>query len=211
MPVKNGYDTCREIRTWEQKNHYPQIPIMALSANAMTDQIENAAQAGFNDYVTKPIKHNELGKMMMGLLDTNKPLLLLRDRLHPGSDKTASVRRWVVYGIYGICPITTILTLPCIYISSHDLLDTSFGYLAWSICALYIFLNFSSFFASTSGQQGDKLNPLKASDGPKKPSKVLWPFASRTSFSRHFLFKGSYSLLCISGICIGNWASVAIL
>ncbi|CAI7577151.1 unnamed protein product [Penicillium pancosmium] len=93
MPIKNGYDTCREIREWEQKNHYPQIPIMALSANAMTDQIENAAQAGFNDYVTKPIKHNELGKMMMGLLDTNKPLLLLRDRLHPGSDKTASARR----------------------------------------------------------------------------------------------------------------------
>jgi CheY-like chemotaxis protein len=35
--------TCKDIRDWEQKNHYPQIPIMALSANAMTDQIENAA------------------------------------------------------------------------------------------------------------------------------------------------------------------------
>ncbi|KAJ5155726.1 hypothetical protein N7492_008529 [Penicillium capsulatum] len=92
MPVKNGYDTCRDIRTWEQKNHYPQIPIMALSANAMTDQIENAAQAGFNDYVTKPIRHNELGKMMMGLLDPARPLLLLRERLHPSNDK-ASARR----------------------------------------------------------------------------------------------------------------------
>ncbi|KAE8145918.1 hypothetical protein BDV25DRAFT_59390 [Aspergillus avenaceus] len=81
MPVKNGYETCREIRNWELKNHYPQIPIMALSANAMTDQIEDAARAGFNDYVTKPIKHNELGKMMMGLLDPSRPLLLLRDRL----------------------------------------------------------------------------------------------------------------------------------
>ncbi|KAL4897229.1 hypothetical protein BDV59DRAFT_86622 [Aspergillus ambiguus] len=81
MPVKNGYDTCREIRSWELRNHYPQIPIMALSANAMTDQIEDAARAGFNDYVTKPIKHNELGKMMMGLLDPSRPLLLLRDRL----------------------------------------------------------------------------------------------------------------------------------
>ncbi|KAG2419732.1 hypothetical protein HFD88_004528 [Aspergillus terreus] len=81
MPVKNGYDTCREIRAWELRNHYPQIPIMALSANAMTDQIEDAARAGFNDYVTKPIKHNELGKMMMGLLDPSRPLLLLRDRL----------------------------------------------------------------------------------------------------------------------------------
>ncbi|RAH39648.1 putative sensor histidine kinase/response regulator [Aspergillus brunneoviolaceus CBS 621.78] len=81
MPIKNGYETCRDIRAWESKNHYPQIPIMALSANAMTDQIEDAARAGFNDYVTKPIKHNELGKMMMGLLDPNRPLLLLRDRL----------------------------------------------------------------------------------------------------------------------------------
>ncbi|KAI9928929.1 hypothetical protein ASPWEDRAFT_105898 [Aspergillus wentii DTO 134E9] len=86
MPVKNGYETCRDIRGWELKNHYPQIPIMALSANAMTDQIEDAARAGFNDYVTKPIKHNELGKMMMGLLDPNRPLLLLRDRLKPHND-----------------------------------------------------------------------------------------------------------------------------
>ncbi|KAL5340092.1 hypothetical protein BJX70DRAFT_397105 [Aspergillus crustosus] len=85
MPIKNGYDTCRDIRVWESKNHYPQIPIMALSANAMTDQIENAARAGFNDYVTKPIKHNELGKMMMGLLDPDRPLLLLRDRLQGGA------------------------------------------------------------------------------------------------------------------------------
>lgn len=86
MPVKNGYDTCREIRAWEQNNHYPQIPIMALSANAMTDQIEDAARAGFNDYVTKPINHNELGKMMMDLLDANRPLMLLRDRLREDKD-----------------------------------------------------------------------------------------------------------------------------
>ncbi|KAL2818827.1 hypothetical protein BJX63DRAFT_42861 [Aspergillus granulosus] len=88
MPIKNGYETCRDIRMWELKNHYPQIPIMALSANAMTDQIEDAAHAGFNDYVTKPIKHNELGKMMMGLLDPGRPLLLLRDRLREGANGT---------------------------------------------------------------------------------------------------------------------------
>ncbi|KAL4931191.1 putative sensor histidine kinase/response regulator [Aspergillus undulatus] len=86
MPIKNGYETCRDIRAWESRNHYPQIPIMALSANAMTDQIQDAAHAGFNDYVTKPIKHNELGKMMMGLLDPGRPLLLLRDRLREGDE-----------------------------------------------------------------------------------------------------------------------------
>ncbi|CAI7619077.1 unnamed protein product [Penicillium glandicola] len=93
MPIKNGYDTCRDIREWEQKNHYPQIPIMALSANAMTDQIENAARAGFNDYVTKPIKHNELGKMMMGLLEPGRPLMLLRDRLGPEEQQAIAARR----------------------------------------------------------------------------------------------------------------------
>lgn len=93
MPIKNGYDTCKDIRDWEQKNHYPQIPIMALSANAMTDQIENAARAGFNDYVTKPIKHNELGKMMMGLLEPGRPLMLLRDRLNPEQQQNIATRR----------------------------------------------------------------------------------------------------------------------
>jgi CheY-like chemotaxis protein len=34
----------------------------------------DTARAGFNDYVTKPIKHNELGKMMMGLLEPGRPL-----------------------------------------------------------------------------------------------------------------------------------------
>lgn len=85
MPIKNGYETCREIREWEKKNRYPQIPIMALSANAMTDQIEDAARAGFDDYVTKPIKHNELGRMIMGMLDSNRPLVLLRDRFNVNS------------------------------------------------------------------------------------------------------------------------------
>lgn len=85
MPIKNGYETCREIREWEKKNRYPQIPIMALSANAMTDQIEDAARAGFNDYVTKPIKHNELGRMIIRMLDSNRPLVLLRDRFNVNS------------------------------------------------------------------------------------------------------------------------------
>lgn len=80
MPIKDGYTTCRELRGWEVENRYPQIPIIALSANAMTDQIENAAQAGFNDYVTKPLKHSELGKMIMNLLDPKTKKVLLRDR-----------------------------------------------------------------------------------------------------------------------------------
>ncbi|KAL1960903.1 hypothetical protein VTO42DRAFT_5887 [Malbranchea cinnamomea] len=90
MPVKNGYETCQEIRSWEQRNHFPEIPIMALSANAMMDQIDDAARAGFNDYVTKPIKHNELGRMMMDLLDPSSPRVLLKDRRLKSSTSSQS-------------------------------------------------------------------------------------------------------------------------
>lgn len=80
MPVKDGHDTCRDIRTWEAQNHFPQIPIMALSANAMADQIEAALQSGFNDYLPKPIKHNDFGQHMMQLLSQkvngHPPMLL---------------------------------------------------------------------------------------------------------------------------------------
>jgi CheY-like chemotaxis protein len=50
LPGMDGYAALREIY-----KKYPQIPIIALSANAMPDDIQRAEDAGFNDYLTKPI------------------------------------------------------------------------------------------------------------------------------------------------------------
>lgn len=83
MPVKDGYETCRDIRAWEVQKSVPPGPIMALSANAMTTQIDVAARAGFNDYVTKPIDYDELGRRMMEMLDRDEnspPPFLLNKR-----------------------------------------------------------------------------------------------------------------------------------
>ncbi|KAF3766113.1 hypothetical protein M406DRAFT_10733, partial [Cryphonectria parasitica EP155] len=55
MPRKDGYQACREIRNWERKNKYRNMPIIALSANVMSDVQEKCIEAGFNDYVTKPV------------------------------------------------------------------------------------------------------------------------------------------------------------
>lgn len=55
MPRKDGYQACREIREWEQQNHLKQLPIIALSANVMSDVQEKCIEAGFSDYVTKPV------------------------------------------------------------------------------------------------------------------------------------------------------------
>ena len=72
MPRKDGYQTCREIRQWEKKNRYPSKPIIALSANVMADVLEKCVQAGFSNYVTKPVDFKTLSEVMGNFLDPGK-------------------------------------------------------------------------------------------------------------------------------------------
>ncbi|KAI9746045.1 MAG: hypothetical protein M1818_000726 [Claussenomyces sp. TS43310] len=69
MPRKDGYQSCRDIRGWENKNGFPPMPIIALSANVMADVLEKCVTAGFNNYVTKPVDFKELSSAMSDLLD----------------------------------------------------------------------------------------------------------------------------------------------
>jgi CheY-like chemotaxis protein len=64
MPRKDGYQACREIRHWEKEKGFPPMPIIALSANVMSDVQEKCLAAGFNDYVTKPIDFIDLSTAM---------------------------------------------------------------------------------------------------------------------------------------------------
>jgi len=72
MPNKDGYQTIREIRNWEQANKYHRIPIIALSANVMSEGLEKSMEAGFDEYVTKPVNWKILGRMLMDLVDPNR-------------------------------------------------------------------------------------------------------------------------------------------
>ena len=80
MPVKNGYETCQELRQWEASHRLASMPVMALTANAMPEERAAAARAGFTDYLTKPVDFNLLGTMMMRLLDPHTAHMFLRDR-----------------------------------------------------------------------------------------------------------------------------------
>ncbi len=57
MPVMDGYESTREIRKNPQLKD---LPILAMSASAMTQDRENALDAGMNDHVAKPIDLNQL-------------------------------------------------------------------------------------------------------------------------------------------------------
>ncbi|KAI2631976.1 hypothetical protein GGR54DRAFT_581679 [Hypoxylon sp. NC1633] len=64
MPRKDGYQACREIRQWESQTDHRQLPIIALSANVMSDVQEKCAEAGFSAYVTKPVDFVDLSTAM---------------------------------------------------------------------------------------------------------------------------------------------------
>jgi CheY-like chemotaxis protein len=70
MPRKDGYQACKEIREWEKAtNAKSEIPIIALSANVMSDVQDKCIEAGFSDYVTKPVDFISLSKAMAKFFD----------------------------------------------------------------------------------------------------------------------------------------------
>ena len=66
MPVMDGYEASRQIR---HRGHWPDLPIVALTANAMPEERERCRAAGMNDYLAKPFRREELA----ALLDTWVP------------------------------------------------------------------------------------------------------------------------------------------
>lgn len=54
MPVMDGLTSIKKIREYEIDNQLNQIPIIAVSANAMSHHIEEAISAGANMHIAKP-------------------------------------------------------------------------------------------------------------------------------------------------------------
>ncbi|WP_180190432.1 ATP-binding protein [Acinetobacter sp. YH01009] len=61
MPVMSGVDTTRAIRSLEStfENH-KRLPIIALTAHALSDEKQKLLQSGMDDYVTKPIQMDQI-------------------------------------------------------------------------------------------------------------------------------------------------------
>ena len=60
MPVMNGYEAAQAIRKLENPE-LANIPIIAMTANAFGEDIQNAKDAGMNDHIAKPL---DVPKMM---------------------------------------------------------------------------------------------------------------------------------------------------
>lgn len=65
MPFMDGYDASREIRKQAQLK---QLPIIALTAQAMPGDKEKCLEAGANEYCSKPVNFDLLLDKIMKLL-----------------------------------------------------------------------------------------------------------------------------------------------
>ena len=61
MPEMDGYETMQKIRR-EHKNN--SLPIIAVTAKAMKGDRQKCIEAGASDYITKPLKMDQLLSMM---------------------------------------------------------------------------------------------------------------------------------------------------
>jgi len=74
MPEMDGFEATRAIRAWENTSRVgespvSQLPIIALTANAMQGDRERCLSAGMNDYITKPLSRADLARV----LEASKP------------------------------------------------------------------------------------------------------------------------------------------
>ncbi len=67
LPVLDGWETTRRLKDLPQTSG---IPVIALSAHAMTGDREKALAAGCNEYDTKPVEFQRLlGKIKQLMID----------------------------------------------------------------------------------------------------------------------------------------------
>ncbi|MBO9667839.1 MAG: response regulator [Bdellovibrio sp.] len=64
MPVMDGYVATRNIREWEKASGRKPIPIIAVSANAMSEDVQKSLDAGCTEHLTKPVKKTALLEMV---------------------------------------------------------------------------------------------------------------------------------------------------
>ena len=68
MPVMDGFDAIRVLRT----THHMTIPIVALTANALSEEAKRALEVGATEFRSKPIMRHDLHAICRNFLEVEK-------------------------------------------------------------------------------------------------------------------------------------------
>ena len=84
MPVMNGYEATKMIRSLDRADAKT-IPIIAMTANAFTEDRLKAKEAGMNEHIAKPVDVELLIKVIHKLLDNSQKENFFRSENVSGS------------------------------------------------------------------------------------------------------------------------------
>ncbi len=74
MPEMDGYEATNMIRNMERRNSLQHTPIIAFTANAMKGDDKKCLDAGMDDYISKPLKREDLEDVLVKwLIESNYP------------------------------------------------------------------------------------------------------------------------------------------
>lgn len=65
MPGLSGLEVTDQIRTWEEAKGLKGVPIIGMTAHALTEDKERCLAAGMNDYLSKPFDPLKLERMLL--------------------------------------------------------------------------------------------------------------------------------------------------
>jgi signal transduction histidine kinase/CheY-like chemotaxis protein len=74
MPGMDGIEAATAIRVWEESQDKKNVPIIALTANAVSGMKEMFLEKGFNDYISKPIKIAKLDEIVSRWIPAEKQI-----------------------------------------------------------------------------------------------------------------------------------------
>ena len=71
MPVMNGYEAARRIRSLDREDA-KEVPILAMTANAFTEDRIRAKEAGMDEHIAKPVDVELLIKVIHKFVEYNR-------------------------------------------------------------------------------------------------------------------------------------------
>ena len=78
MPEMDGFEVCKRLKASNQTSH---IPVIFMTGLTETEHVVAAFEAGGTDYVTKPIRVNEVLVRMLSQLQTSRQVTQARSAL----------------------------------------------------------------------------------------------------------------------------------